>query len=466
VRSLAAPNLIIIVAVVAGVLLSGRPAQASPGTTTRVSVDSAGNEGNSYSWDGPAISADGRFVAFGSVASNLVLEDTNTCVNYPEPGSCPDIFVHDRQTGVTTRASVDSSGNQGSRDSWSPAISADGRYVAFTSFAPNLVPGDTNTCGGFVEPGTCPDVFVHDRQTGTTTRASVDSSGNQGNGASGVLPPGGPTVNADGRYVAFTSWASNLAPGDTNGVGDIFVHDQQTGQTTRVSVDSLGNQGNGDSGGAAISADARYVAFASSASNLAPGDTNGVGDIFVHDRQTGQTTRVSLDSLGNQGNGVSLRSAITTDGRYVAFASSASNLAPGDTNGVVDVFVHDRHTGETSRASVDSAGQQGGGPNFTGAISADGRHVAFKSEADNLVPGDTGNYGDIFVRDRGAPAPVGGIAELPALPETSAPGTGAPAEAGSWSAGSSAALAGVGTAAATIAVAGAWYARRRRPWNS
>src|SRR5258706_583306 len=190
--------------------------------------------------------------------------------------------------GSTIIISVASDGTQGNGYSSDSSISADGRYVAFTSDASNLVLGDTNNSR---------DVFVHDMQTGITTRVSVDSNGNQGN-----LASVGSSISADGRYVAFGSSASNLVLGDTNNSSDVFVHDMQTGITTRVSVDSNGNQGNLDSSGSSISADGRYVAFNSNASNLVTGDTNGTFDIFVHDMQTGVTTRVSADSNGNQGN--------------------------------------------------------------------------------------------------------------------------------------------------------------------
>ncbi len=163
-----------------------------------------------------------------------------------------------------------------------------------------------------------------------------------------------PAISADGRYVAFTSLASNLVPGDTNGVQDIFVHDRQTGKTTRVSVDSAGSEVNGISILPAISADGRYVAFTSFASNLVAGDTNGLTDIFVHDRQTGKTTKVSVDSAGSEANGFSLLPVISADGRFVTFTSFASNLVAGDRNGVQDVFVHDRQTEETARVSADS----------------------------------------------------------------------------------------------------------------
>jgi len=358
--------------------VNGRSSLALPGTTERVSVDSTGNEGNGDSVS-PTISGDGRYVAFSSWASNLVPSDTN----YSD-----DVFVHDRQTGATERVSVDSAGGQSNGDSGWPVISGDGRYVAFGSGASNLISGDTSGLW---------DVFVHDRQTGATERVSVDSAGNQ---ASGTYPGSlGPAISSDGRYVAFESRATNLVPDDTNGTQDVFVHDRQTGITERVSVDNTGNQGDGWSQRSAISADGRYVAFMSMASNLVPDDTNGGDDIFVHDRQTGITERVSVDSSGNQGNDGSFSPAVSGDGRYVAFESRASNLVPCDANGDGDVFVHDRQAGGTERLSVDSAGSQGDYQSLWPAISADGRYVAFMSGASNLVPGDANCWSDVFVRE-------------------------------------------------------------------
>jgi uncharacterized repeat protein (TIGR01451 family) len=385
------------------------------GATERVSIDSAGNQGDWHSCyiglgsiGGTgclSVSADGRYVAFHSTADNLVPGN---------PELYEPVFVHDRQTGVTQWVSVDSAGNQRSGGDFT-SISADGRYVAFPSGASNLVPGDTNGRT---------DVFVHDRQTGATERVSVDSTGSQGNRESSGLVD----LSADGRYVAFSSNASNLVPGDANvcrdypNVGtcpDVFVHDRQTGATELVSMDSTGNQGNGGSGSPATSADGRFVAFSSSASNLVAGDTNALcyngwfydncPDVFVHDRQTGVTQRVSVDSAGNQGNAGSYWPAISADGRYVAFMSQASNLVTGDTNVLCyngsyydcfDIFVHDRQTGVTERVSIDSAGDQGNQDSRWPSISADGRYVAFTSWATNLVPGDTNGAGDIFVRDR------------------------------------------------------------------
>ena len=230
---------------------------------------------------------------------------------------------------------------------------------------------------------------------GTTTRVSVDSDGLEVDGASFR-----PAVSADGRYVAFASSATNLVPGDTNGRDDVFVHDRQTRQTTRVSVASNGTQASADSGLPALSADGRYVAFASVATTLVPGDTNGVGDIFVHDRQTRQTTRVSLRSNGAQANGSSGNPSLSANGRFVAFSSYATNLVSGDTNSQVDVFVHDRQTRRTTRVSVRSNGAQANGQSDAPALSADGRYIGFTSEATNLVSQDTNGYRDIFLRDR------------------------------------------------------------------
>jgi len=347
-------------------------------TTMRVSVDSNGAQGNNDSW-AQSISADGRYVAFQSSASNLVDGDTN---------GAPDIFLRDTQMNTTTRISLDSTGVQGNDLSEYTSISADGRYVAFESFASNLVSGDTN--GGT-------DIFVRDTLTNTTRRVSVSSSGAEGSGAEY------PSISADGRYVAFWSYASNLVSGDTNGTTDIFMRDTQTNTTTRVSVSSSGMEGNSYSDEfASISGDGRYVAFESYASNLVNGDTNGTWDIFVRDTQTSTTTRISVDSSGVEGNGLSMYPSISADGRYVAFSSEASNLASVDTNGWLDVFVRDTQTNTTTRVSLDSRCAQGneksGGRSF---ISADGRYVAFESSASNLVSDDTNGMIDIFVHEMG-----------------------------------------------------------------
>ena len=348
------------------------------GTTERVSVDSNGVEANGQS-DRPAISADGRYVAFESGATNLVPGDTN---------GVWDIFVHDRLLGTNELVSVTSSGLQGDNHSIGPSISADGRYVAFFSYATNLVTGDTNALL---------DVFVHDRQTGNTARVSVDSNGVQGNDVSEE-----PSISGDGRSVLFLSHATNLVPGDTNGLIDVFVHDLQSGATERVSVGSGGIEAAGASVGlATISADGRYVVFSDDASNLVAGDTNASWDAFVHDRQLGTTLRVSLTSAGAEGDGNSLASDISPDGRYVLFSSLSTNLDSGDTNAVYDLFLRDSLSGTTTRVGLGSGGAQGNGASGPGKFSSDGRVIAFTSYATNLVPGDTNGFRDVFVRDRG-----------------------------------------------------------------
>jgi Tol biopolymer transport system component len=354
-------------------------AAPAPGqTTTLVSLDSAGLQGNNPSDNHyVSISGEGRYVAFCSYASNLVPGDANFAT---------DVFVRDRQLGVTTRVSVDSSGAEadGPSGSYGLALSSDGRFVAFGSWADNLVPGDTN---GKV------DVFVHDRQTGVTERVSLGPAGLEGDGDSFY-----PSISADGRYVAFDSWATNLVAGDTNSTRDVFVRDRQNGVTVRASVSSAGVQGIYQSDSASISLDGRWVAFESSATNLVSGDTNAKYDVFVHDLLTGTTERVSVSSSGAQADDSSWRPSISADGRSVAFTSWATNLVPSAGAGS-DVFVHDRQTGATERASVDSSGNPGDHASDYPTITPDGRFIAFASIASNLVPGDSNLHWDIFVRD-------------------------------------------------------------------
>jgi Tol biopolymer transport system component len=244
------------------------------------------------------------------------------------------------------------------------------------------------------------DVFVRDRQHGVTTRVSVGTGGAQ------AEPPsteyGGPSISADGRFVLFGSSAANLVPGDTNGVSDVFVHDRKTGTTSRVSVTSDGEQGRGHSspwpGG--LSADGRYVVFGSRAWNLVPGDTNRAGDVFRHDRRTGTTSRLSAGAGGTPADGESGAGVISGDGRFVTFQSEATNLVAGDANGKRDAFVVDTLTHATTRVSVSSGGAQANSVSDQPEISADGRLVVFSSPASNLVPGDTNDTWDVFVHDR------------------------------------------------------------------
>jgi Tol biopolymer transport system component len=352
------------------------------GETTRVSVGPAAVEANGDSFE-PAISGDGRFVAFSSGATNLVGGDSN---------DANDVFVRDRQANTTTRVSVGLAGANANGGSDAPSISADGRYVAFTSAATNLVEGDTNNQR---------DAFVFDRQTGVTTRASLAFNGDQPN-----LDSFTPELSADGKFLVFTSFASNLVSFDDNESSDVFVRDLQAGTTTRVSEYAGGFQAEGDSLRPAISADGRYVAFDSDAWNLAWGDTNDTFDIFLHDRQTGYTTRVSVDDSGGQSDGASYRPSLSADGRYIAYFTEASNLVAGDTNGASDVILYDRNSGATKRLSVAGGGAEANGNSLRAALSGNGRLVVFESDASNLVAGDSNQFTDVFAHDRAAATPV------------------------------------------------------------
>ena len=295
------------------------------------------------------------------------------------------IYFRDLQIGKTELVSVSTSGGQTGGNH--PALSADGRFVAFDSSALNLTPNDTNNCS---------DVFLRDRQSGQTERISVSSSNNQANASSEL-----PVISADGRFVAFRSIASNLVAGDTNYNYDIFVRDRQAGTTELVSMASNGTQANSSAVNPSISADGRFVVFESQASNLVPVDTNGVEDIFVHDRQTHTTERLSLSTQGVQGNHHSQFPSISADGRFVVFQSFANNLAPNDTNTYgSDIFLRDRQTGTTEMISHSLSGTSGNDGSSQASISDDGRWVAFSSVATNLVANDTNGRADIFLLDR------------------------------------------------------------------
>jgi len=356
-------------------------------TTERVSVSSTGGQAILESRR-PSISADGRFVAFVSGSPDLVPGDTNRV-------TCDDVFVHDRTTGITERVSVSSSGEESNDSCDWPSISADGRFVAFASLATNLVAGDTNGAT---------DVFVRDRLTGTTERVSVSSGGEQANAAAYAFMI---SISADGRFVGFSSLAANLDPNHAS--RGMFLHDRTTGATELVSVDSLGQPVRCDEylydpDPGTISADGRYATFSTTQPDFLPGDTNGVEDVFLHDRLTGVTDRISIGSLGEQGNYASDNPSVSGDGRFVAFRSISSNLLPPHTSHYPDVLVKDRLTSALERASISSLGDQANGWPYDPIISVDGTCVAFFTSASNLVPGDTNAYEDVFVRTRGAVA--------------------------------------------------------------
>ena len=375
----------------------------------RVSVDSSSVESNGASTN-PCISANGNSVAYGSVATNLVSEDANDAA---------DIFVTDIYEGGiynTYLVSVNGAGDQADGASSSPSISLDGNLIAFASDATNLEDEDTNGVS---------DIFVRDRSEDATTRVSVSTEGDEADGASYL-----PMISANGRYVVFISEATNLVPDDTNGVADVFIRDLLNGTTERVSVSTSDAAANGHSDWRpAVNMDGRLVAFASSASNLVDGDTNGAWDIFLRDLTAGTTTRVSIGNSGGQANGDSTAPSINLDGRFVGFASVATNLVADDANGVSDVFVRDLTTTQNMRFSIPSDGTpvpvfrqsditssgagaaESNGPSMDPAVAmalmtdentyccTDGRwNVAFSSHASNLVPEDTNAVSDVFLR--------------------------------------------------------------------
>ena len=328
----------------------------------------------------PSISADGRFVAFVSDAPNLVPGDTEDHT---------DIFVFDRQSQIVDRVSINSDGLQANASSKSPSISSDGRFVAFESNASNLVPQDTNNAR---------DIFVYDREDRTVERVSIASDGTQGNARSKS-----PSISADGMFVAFESDASNLVAKDENGYTDIFVFDRQARAVERVSIASDGTEASGflaESTSASVSADGRFVAFESLAANLVPDDTVVSLDIFVYDRGNKTIERVSIADDGTQGDGPSSNPIISADGRFVAFESQASNLVTDDSNGIQDIFVYDRQNQIIERVSVPNDRSQANGSSALPSISGDGRFVAFESIATNLATGDVKDNWDTFVYDR------------------------------------------------------------------
>jgi len=346
-----------------------------PNETFRVSVASNGVEASDRSY-APAISGNGRYVTYTSRADNLVVGDNN---------NTPDIFLFDSQTQTTTIVSVNNSGKQGNRGSSVSAISDDGRYITYYSDATNLVSGDTNGQR---------DVFVYDAITHQTTRVNLSNTGEQADGLSNYA-----TISGNGRFVSYVSYATNLVPNDTNNVRDVFLYDSLTKETSRISVSSNGEQANEYSSSPAISEDGRYIAYHSLATNLVSDDTNNTTDIFLYDNFTKKTTRVSVNSQGQQANHYGDSAAISGDGRYIAFESDATNLVSGDTNGKRDIFVYDTLTHQTTRASVGSNSEQGNLASYTVAVSENGRYLTFESQATNLVSGDTNGVWDIYRHD-------------------------------------------------------------------
>lgn len=394
---------------------------AEPRRAVRVSVAARGGQADRPSHFA-CVSADGRYVAFASEATNLV------------PGGANGVFVRDVAAGRTELASVAADGTIGNGLSWYPSISGDGRYVAFMSRASNLVPGDTNGAD---------DVFVRDRWSGHTERVSVADDGTElgsysmyssisGDGRYVAFVTGSnsgygdvlvrdrtagrtilvtvgfdgtpanfvseaPAISTSGRYVTYASGASNLVPGDTNNAEDIFVRDLVAGQTRRVSVGPDG-ESNAYAFLPAISGDGRYVTFTSGATNLTPESRGSQTlNLFVRDLARLTTTMVSTARDGTPGNDASFTSAMDRSGRYIVYATMATNLVASDTSVHEEILVYDQLTRHTRLVPVGLRGAWPDGASTSASISADGRRIAFESEASNLIPGDTNHMNDVFI---------------------------------------------------------------------
>lgn len=358
------------------------------GTTIRVSLQPDGSETPAYSRL-PSVSDDGGIVAFeGRVATSGV---TLTAVYDATAGTVEHLLPREVNGGPGTPVTA----------RLQPAVSGDGRFVAFHSkstfqgaYPASVRPPDDDNNVTF-------DVFVFDISSDPRPpleRVSRDSSGDEGRGDSASA-----TLSDDGSAVAFHSYADDLVADDLNGSEDVFVRFRDAGVTLMASRTPSGTPGNGDSLRPFVSGDGNFVAFRSQASDLVAGDTNGHWDIFVRDLTTDTTERISVASDGTQADHDSFEPGLSDDGRFVVFRSMAANLVPGDANARADVFVHDRDTGATARVSKPVTGESDG-HSYSPVISGDGAWIAFESDATNLVAEDTNDARDIFR----APNPLAG----------------------------------------------------------
>jgi Tol biopolymer transport system component len=343
-------------------------------TLVCVSLTPEGFTGDSGSYS-PSLSTDGRFVAFESDSANLVPGDNN---------GFSDIFVRDLVTGSIERASLNTLGREADLPCSEPSISGDGRFVVFESYSTSLAPVSN--------PGVR-EVFVRDRVAGQTFIASVNPSGQSSNGSSGDA-----SISLDGSRVAFHSWANNLTVDDFNNTLDVFVFDLASREVVLASRTHEGLGGDGPSLRPSLSRDGRLVAFHSDAHNMIPGDVNNYSDCFVRDLENGTTERVSISSLAAAGNEDSDRAVITANGRLVAFHSHASNLVHADSNFQQDIFVHDRISGETIRVSTSPEGVEGNFLSSEPWIAGLTGAVVFESWAENFIPDDQNQVADVFVR--------------------------------------------------------------------
>ena len=354
------------------------------GTLILASTSSGGIKGDNQSRQA-ALSADGTKVAFSSRATNIHPADTDLIA---------EVFVKDLVSGTLHLASINSAGIKSNHHSIEPSLSADGNKVAFDSSSEILHPADPD---GFE------DVYIKDLVSGTLTLASTNSGGIKAN-----LPNREPSLSADGTKVAFRSVATNLDSADADGFEDIYVKDLVSGTLILASTGSSGTKGNNHSREPSLSADGTKVAFLSFASNLDPGDTDTTPDVYVKDLVSGTLTLASTSSGGTNGNNSSRELSLSADGTKVAFDSFATNLDPGDTDGIEDMYVKDLVSGTLTLASTSSGNTKGNNQSRDPSLSSDGSKVAFRSHATNLHPSDTDGVADVYVKDLGdgGPQPV------------------------------------------------------------
>lgn len=403
---------ILLAVTVAVAASSVTPSDSAPGTIARESVASGGVQANGPTpaasvpdTTSPDMSLDGRWIVFSSDATNLVPGDTN---------GVADVFLRDLKTGATSRVSVTSTKAQANGASYSPSLSVDGRRLAFASRATNLVTGDTNGVA---------DVFLRDLKTGSTTRLSVATGGAQANGESNS-----PFVSLFGEWVTFESEATNLSSGDTNGVSDAFLRDVGAKKTTRIAPPAMAadlpQPETTWTSHARISYEGRYIAYQRTATR-AGWDSPSASDVFFLDRVSGRSTQIKVDPWAGTAKVMSQNPVISADGRYVAF-DAYSVVTESDTianNDVLrnsretvavddalvrnpfdprDVMMYDRVNKTLQPLSSNPAGPVADGDSYDPRISADGRVIAFSSDATNLAAGDTNGSTDVFVRDLGA----------------------------------------------------------------
>jgi hypothetical protein len=324
-------------------------------STDRVNLSSYGNQAYGGASNYPSVSASANKVAFQTSAMNFVYS------YYSQ------IYVRDVSGGTTILISADYTypTSAGNAASMVPTISENGRFVSFASLASNLVSD--------ISPGSMSQIFRRDIDSSVTELISVANGGGMGDSSCDYVTD----MSADGRFVVFASSSTNLLASATNGQQQIFLRDTVSGVTELISQSSAGVEGDGGSKNPRVSEDGNYVVFESYASNLVSGDTNAMKDIFLRNRASGVTTRVSVDSAGNQADGASYSPAMTKDAYFIAYASDATNLVSGDTNGVRDIFVHHKITGETRRVSLSSDGSQFASGSETPSISGNGVYVAY-----------------------------------------------------------------------------------------